>query len=202
MYGEHRRNRRIRRENKRKQSQEAFDRAERETQNLPTEEYDRLRQASTQAVNRGRADRDARRQEHMRTSREEVTRDIAGLTPQQRRSLQEQAASEIDRDFDRYNREILSNAGARGMRGGTVYAQQKDLAERSAEAKRGIQRDLNREDIDLQQQRLAASLAQTEGKVAQDIAEEQKAQDWLEARREQRRQQAIGRARQQDYNRV
>ncbi len=202
MFGEHRRNRKIRRENKRRESQAAFDRAERETQNLPTKEYDQLRQASSQAADRGRADRDARRKEHLRTSREEVTQDIPGLTPQQRRVLQEQAAAEIDRDFDRYNREILSSAGSRGMRGGTVFAQQKDLAERSAEAKRGVQRDLNREDIDLQNQRLAASLAQTEGKVSQDLAEEQKAQDWLEARREQRRQQALGRARQQDYNRV
>jgi len=202
MFGEHRRNRRIRRENRRRESQAAFDKAERETQNLPVQEYDQLREASSQSAQKSRPERDARRQEHLRTSREEVTQEMPGLTDRQRLALQEKASAQIARDMDRYNREILSSAGARGMRGGSVYAQQKDLAERGLEARKNFERDLAEKDIDLQQQRLAATLAQTEGKVAQDLAEEQKAQDWLEARREQRRQQALGRARQQDYNRV
>lgn len=202
MFGEHRRNRRIRKENKRKESQLAFERADREGQQLPVQEYQNLRNESSQAAQRERPQRDTRRQEHMRTSREEVTQNLPGLTDQQRLALQEKASAQINRDLDRHNREILSNAGSRGIRGGSVYAQQKDLAQRGLDARRAFERDLAEKDIDLQQQRLAAVLSQTEGKVAQDLAEEQKAQDWLEARREQRRQQALARARQQDYNRV
>lgn len=202
MFGEHRRNRKIRRENKRRESQRQFDVADKAGEAIPTQEYNNLRRESNNAAMADQGNRDTRRQQHMEQSKKEVTQEMPGLTDQQRRALQEKASAQISRDMDNYSRQINSSAGGRGMRGGTVSAQQRDLMRKGLEARQGFERDLTDKDIDLQMQRLGATLTSTEGKVAQDVAESQKAQDWLEARRQEKRNQAMGRVRQHEYNRI
>jgi hypothetical protein len=202
MFGQHRKNRKHRREKKRKESERMFKAADKEGESLPTQEYNALRRESSGAAMQDQGHRDARRQQNMEQSKREVTQEMPGLTDQQRRALQEKASAQISRDMDNYSRQISSSAGARGMRGGAVSAQQRDLMRRGLEARQGFERDLTDKDIDLQMQRLGATLASTEGKVSQDLAEQQKAQDWLEARRQEKKNQAMGRFRQHDYNRV
>lgn len=202
MFGEHRRNRKIRRENKRRESQRMFEDAERAGEMDTTNDYNQLRQQSSNILNAERGARDARRQQHMEQSKREMTQDMPGLTNQQRQALQDHASTQLARDMDNYNRQILSSAGERGMRGGIVSAQQRDLMRKGMEARMGFESELAGKDIDAQMQRLAGTLVSTEGKVAQDIAEQQKAQDWLEAKKQERRQQAMGRMRQNDYSRV
>lgn len=110
---------------------------------------------------------------------EVLSREYTGLGDTQRRSLQESANSQINRDIQGYEKKILAQQGRRGVRGGAAYAQQQDLARLGTEAQQQMQRDLSTLDADLALKKLAAAYNIEQGEVGQETLRQQSARDIL-----------------------
>lgn len=108
-----------------------------------------------------------------------MNRGYKGLEDTQRRSLQESANSQINKDIQGYEKKILAQQGRRGVKGGAAYAQQRDLAQLGTEAQQQMQRDLSTLDADLVLRKIAAAYNVEQGEVGQEALRQQMARDTL-----------------------
>lgn len=192
MFGNIRR----RREKKRKKKEAEFKRdyanAEKQGELAnPVQDYQNYQQQASQAAQPGQDDLKKKREENLQESIREVGTDVQGLTDLQRKQLQESASSQINKDYQNYSRQLASSAGARGVRGGSAAAQQMALQDKALDTRRQFERDIAEKDIDIAMSKLAAALASTESKQAQEIGAQADARDWIEAQKEKKRQQAL-----------
>ena len=125
------------------------------------------------------------REQYKQEAREDVTTELPGLTPQQRRSLQQGANAQINKQVQQYKRGMSSQMGRRGVRGGAAFAPQAEIARRGLEAQAQYQRDLTELDADLAMRRLAGYLAGIEGRSAQDLIRRGQYFDYLTGRQQQ-----------------
>lgn len=123
----------------------------------------------------------------------DVTTELPGLTPNQRRQLQQSANSQINKQVQKYQRSMASKTGKRGIRGGAAFAPQAEIARQGMDAQNQFQRDLVEKDTDLAMRRLAAYLAQVEGRTAQDILRRGQYYDFITGKQQQGKQSAYER---------
>ena len=152
---------------------------------LPTQEEiasvnERTKQLSDEESARAREAREGFKKDAM----EDINTPMAGLTPQQRTSMQESANRQIGGHLQNYSQMLASSQGARGVRGGKAQA---DLRRRALDAQNQVTRDLNQQDSDLSMQRLAAYLNSVEGRSAQDLLQRQQYRDFLLGEQERKR---------------
>lgn len=162
-------------------------------------EYQDVQKQSMQAAQPGLDDLKEKRKENLAESIQEVSTPVQGLSDFQRRQLQETASNQINKDTQNYSRQLASSAGARGVRGGSAQAQQMALQDKALDARRQFERDIGEKDIDIAMQKLAAALASTEGKQAQQIGAQAEARDYIEAQKEKKRQQALSQVYNKQY---
>lgn len=192
MFGNIRRRREKKRKKKEAEFNKGFSDANREAEIAnPVQEYQTSQSQAAQAAQPGLDDLNKKREEHLAQSVREVSTDVPGLTDLQRKQLQESASNQINKDYQNYSRQLASSAGARGVRGGSAAAQQMALQDKALDARRQFERDIGEKDIDIAMSKLAAALASTESKQAQEIGAQAEARDWIEAEKERRRQQAL-----------
>jgi hypothetical protein len=203
MFGNIRARRKRKKEKRIKNEQNQFSEAQK-AGNTGTEpdEYRKLQQQAAEASKPGLQDIEQSRPEYLKESISEVGQDVQGLTPFQRRQLQESASSQINKDVGNYSRQLASSAGARGVRGGAAAAQQMNLQNNALDARRQFERDIGEKDIDIAMQKLAAALAMTEGKVANKLGAQTQAQDFIEAEKERKRQAASAQLYNKYYSKV
>lgn len=130
------------------------------------------------------------REGYKQEAREDVTTDLPGLTPTQRRQLQQSANAQINKQVQKYQRSMASSTGQRGIRGGAAFAPQAEIARQGMEAQNQFQRDLVEKDTDLAMRRLAAYLASVEGRTAQDILRTGQYLDYITGKQQQGKQAA------------
>ena len=131
----------------------------------------------TQAEKEGRAKGD-----------ELINREMQGLTPQQKLAMRESGQHRVGREYQGYQRQLAAQQSRRGIRGGTAYSQQADLANHAAEAGRQSERDLSELDADQRLKNIAASFAVEKGEGANQALDRQSAIDELRLREDRKRQ--------------
>lgn len=192
MFGEHRERRKENRRFKRMANEAGFRKANQQAEKVDTaQDFKDVQKQSMEAAQPGLDQQRAKRAQHLQDSIDEVNTPIQGLNEMQRRQLQETASNQINKDTQNYSRQLASNAGKRGVRGGSAAAQQMALQEKSLDAQRQFSRDLAEKDIDLAMQKLAAAISSTQGREAQDLGAQSEAKDFIEAQKEKKRQQAL-----------
>lgn len=130
------------------------------------------------------------REKYRQEAERDVTTELPGLTPQQRRSMQQGANTQINKQVQNYKRMIASSTGRRGIRGGAATAPQLEVTRQGLDAQNQFQRDLVERDTDLSMRRLAAYLASIEGRSAQNILSRGQYFDYLTGRQQQGQQAA------------
>ena len=130
------------------------------------------------------------REGYKQQAKEDVTTNLPGLTPQQRRVMQQGANAQINKQVQQYKRNMASQMGRRGVRGGAAFAPQAEIARSGLEAQSQFQRDLGEMDTDLAMRRLAAYLSSVEGRTAQQLLRRGQYLDYLTGRQQQGRQSA------------
>jgi hypothetical protein len=153
-----------------------------------TEDYQRFQEAANKADAADEQRRSEQREKFGEEALEDVNRPMQGLSPQEKTALQESANAQINKQVQKYSRQMGSQAGQRGIRGGAGAAPQQELGIQAMEAQNQFQRDLADKDTDLKFKRLAAYLAGKEGRTAEDLIRRQQGVDWLSSQRERRRQ--------------
>lgn len=145
-----------------------------------------------QALDAKTARNEARR-EGRNYAEEVMSRNVEGLTPQQRQAMQYEASQRIDRDLQRAQRNLLGEQGRRGIggRSGVAFAQRRDLARAAQEQEGQAQRDLNRLNSELALKKLAAMFNIEQGEAAQSQLDRQLAIDELTLNEEKKRQRAL-----------
>jgi hypothetical protein len=182
MFGYHkakREKKRAKREREALQQEIDLLKQEREKQPSGIEEH-RTHQEQINEIAKEQKERDKIAQQEGRERAEELlNRDYKGLGDVQRRSLQESANSQINKDIQGYEKRLLAQQGRRGVKGGAAYAQQQDLARLGTEAQQQMQRDLSVLDADLALKKLAAAYNVEQGEVGQEALRQQMARDVL-----------------------
>jgi len=142
--------------------------------------------------------RDTARQKGKARAEEVFSRDVQGLTPEQKKNMESTAQRRLNRDMQGYERKLLAQQGRQGIKGGAAYAQQADLARIGADAQGQYQRDLSQLDSDLSLKKLAAMFNIEEGEAAQAQLDRQLAIDEANLENERIRQRWI----EDQYNRL
>lgn len=142
--------------------------------------------------------RDTARDKGKKRAEEVFSRDVEGLTPQQKKNMESTAQRRLNRDMQGYERKLLAQQGRAGVKGGAAYAQQADLARIGSEAQGQYQRDLSQLDSDLSLKKLAAMFNIEEGEAAQAQLDRQLAIDEANLENERIRQRWI----EDQYNRL
>lgn len=128
------------------------------------------------------------RSEGRQYAEEVLSRDVQGLTPEQRKNMESSGQRRLNRDIQGYQRQLTAQQGKSGIRGGAAYAQNADLARIGQEAQGQFQRDLSNLDSDLALKKLAAMFNIEQGEAAQGQTERQMAIDTLQLENERKRQ--------------
>ena len=149
-----------------------------------------------------RGTREAGRERGRAYGEEVMGRDVRGLTPRQRQSMEESSQQKINRQMQGYQRSLVGQQGGRGIRGGAAYAQQADLARTGLEQQQQTLRDINQMDADIALKKLAAQFGIESGEAAQSQYDRQRAEDQLRMEDKMKRQRGYGRGFQQSYQRV
>lgn len=123
--------------------------------------------------------RQQQREQFQQEAYQDVTRDIPGMSDEQKRAMKESANAAINSQVQNYSRMLASQAGQRGVRGGAAAAPQVELAEKGMQAQNQFQRDLVEKDADMAMKKLAAYMASLEGKGAEDIIRRQQYFDYI-----------------------
>lgn len=123
--------------------------------------------------------RQEQREQFQQEAYEDVTRDIPGMSDEQKRAMRESANAAINSQVQNYSRMLASQSGQRGVRGGAAAAPQVELAEKGIQAQNQFQRDLVEKDADMAMKKLAAYMASLEGKGAEDIIRRQQYFDYI-----------------------
>ena len=181
MFGRHK----AKREKKRSQRRESA--LQEEINNLktaPKDPVDEIREQQQHtdkiAADQKERDRIAREEGKLRAD-EILSREYKGLGDNQRRNLQESSNAQINRDIQGYEKKLLAQQGARGLKGGTAFAQKQDLARMGVDAQQQTQRDLSALDSDLALKKLAAAYNIEQGSVGEEALRRQMAQDSMDA---------------------
>lgn len=174
-----------------KKAQEERARLEEERKRLENAQpgYDQkvVEAASTQA-DQFRQDREAARQRGREYGEQVLNRDVQGLTPRQRQSMEEGAQKKLNREMQGYQRKLLAQQGSRGVKGGAAYAQQADLARAGQEAQSQYMRDIDQLDADASLKKLGALFGIEQGEAAQTQLDKQLALDMARMDEERKRQ--------------
>ena len=102
--------------------------------------------------------------------------------------MEERGMEGIDREVQGLQRQLVSNQGRRGMKGGVAYAQQADLARMGNQSKRELQRDIEDRNQDMSLKRMAATYAAGQGEVTQRQTDRQLALEQSELEKERKAQ--------------
>src|SRR5271169_2333010 len=121
------------------------------------------------------------RLEGQKIQEEFMGRDWKGLDPVHRASLQESANAQIAKDVGSYEKRLLAQQGHRGVRGGSAYAQKRDLARLGTEAQQQTGRELTNLDANTRLNNMAAAYNVEQGEVAQGGIRHQMAQHDVES---------------------
>ena len=132
-------------------------------------------------------DRKTARGEGKQYAEELFNRNIAGLNPQQRQSMEESGRHSINRQMQGMERNLLAKQGKHGIKGGAAYAQHADLARAAVDAQGQMQRDLQSLDSDLALKKLAAMFNVEQGEAGQAQLDRQLALDELKYEEEKKR---------------
>jgi hypothetical protein len=157
------------------------------------QETEAINQRSAQRAEESKQERQKARQEGRAYAEDVLSRDVEGLSPDQRNAMQYEANQQIKRAEQSANRRLLGEQGMRGIKGnsGVAYAQQRDLQRLSNEARGQSQRDLDTLDRDLALKKLAAMFNIEQGEAAQSQLDRQMAMDELQLEQERKRQRYI-----------
>lgn len=136
----------------------------------------------------GQGTREEERKKHSIEALEDVSTEVPGMTEHQKRAMQESANSQIDSQIQNYARQMAGGISRSGRRGGTVFAQQSDLAQKGLSAQNQFQRDLVEKDSEVALQKLAAYMASLQGKQSDDVLRRQQLYDYISGRQGQKRQ--------------
>ena len=152
--------------------------------------YDTQRNDVNRQTEEAKIARDKARQEGRTYAEDVLSRDVQGLTPQQRSSMQYEANKQIQRGVQSADRKLLGEQSRRGIvgQGGVGYAQRKDLHRMGQEAMGQSQRDLERLNSDLALKKMAAMFNIEQGEASQNALDRQAAQDEIRYGEEKKRQ--------------
>jgi hypothetical protein len=156
--------------------------------NQYTEDRQNVQEAANQLEDSDEERNSAKKEKFGEESLADVNTPMEGLTPQEKTSLQESANSQINKQVQKYSRQMGSNAGQRGIRGGAGAAPQQELGVQALEAQNQFHRDLTDKDTDLKFKRLAAFLAGKHGRTAEDLIRRQQDMDWVTSERDKKKQ--------------
>ncbi len=157
-----------------------------------------IQEMANKQVGQMKTDRDADRIKGKARADEVLSRDVEGLTPQQKKDLESDGQRRLNRDMQGYDRQIVANQGRNGIKGGAAYAQRADLARIGQEAQGQYRRDLSKLDSDLKLKKLAAGFNIEEGEAAQGTLDRQMALDEQNLEQERKRQRML----EDQYNRL
>lgn len=194
MFG---RNRRKREKKKLKKERKAFEteRAAFEAQRPEVERQNELdiRRQVSEDVDTAKKQRDQARKEGRAYAEEVFSRDVQGITPQQRNAMQYEANKQIQRSQQSANRKLLGEQSRHGIvgRGGVGYAQQRDLQRMANEERGQVHRDLDKLNADLALKKLAAMFNVEQGEASQAQLDRQMALDEAQLNQERRRQRSL-----------
>jgi hypothetical protein len=183
-FGRLRRERRKKEEKERNERQKQSEFGEYQSNQGNLEEDRRRMEESYGRTPEERAEKSRMRREESegrsrQKSEEFFNRDVSGLTPAQRRQMQESANMSLNRQMQGFQRQLTASQGRRGLGGGAAYAQQADLARMGQEAQRGIQSDIGQMDANLAMKKLAAIAALEKGEQSLSANDYQQAIDEL-----------------------
>jgi len=185
MFGYHK----AKREKKKakKAQEQARQEIERMSQQQPA--YDeKVKESAAEQAQQFREEREQGRQRGREYGEELIGRDIQGLTPTQRRSMEESAQKKLNRESQGLQRRLLAQQGSRGVKGGAAYAQQADLARATGEAQQQYMRDIDQMDADIALKKLGALFGIEQGEAAQSLLDRQLALDMARMDDERKRQ--------------
>lgn len=148
-----------------------------------------IQEEAADQAERFRKEREEARKRGRQYGQEVMSRDVAGLTPAQRRSMQESAQRKLGREMQGHQRKLLSQQGSRGIKGGAAYAQQADLARAGQEAQGQYMRDIDQMDADIALKKLGAMFGIEQGEAAQAQLDRQLALDMARMEEERKKQQ-------------
>jgi Mrp family chromosome partitioning ATPase len=194
MFGYHkakRRKKRVKREEERLQKEQEEFAKEKPQLELEKEQRDKeaMQQHVTEQKEQGKKERAEAREEGKKYAEEFLSRDVQGLTPEQKSAMQFEANRQIKRSHQNANRKLLGQQSQHGIvgKGGVGYAQQADLLRMADEARGQANRDLTKLDADLALKKLAAMFNIEQGEVGQTQLDKQMAIDELNAANEKKR---------------
>lgn len=127
----------------------------------------------------------AAREEGRKYAEEVLSRNYPGISAEDKLAMEETAKSQINRDLQKYNRQLLAQQGRKGITGGAAQTQQSDLSRYGLEAQGQFQRDLAKLDYDYKMKKLASAIALEQGAVSEDILRNQTASEMIKAYNEQ-----------------
>lgn len=148
-------------------------------------DYEEITNVVEPLVQKERLQSDVEREQFRGEAEGDVTKELPGLTDKQRRSLQESANSQINKQVQNYKRMLASTSGRRGIRGGAAAAPQLEVARQGLDAQNQFQRDLVEKDSDLAMRRLAAYLSNIEGRSAEQLLRRGQLFDYVTGRQQQ-----------------
>ena len=134
--------------------------------------------------------RDQARAEGEQYANRVLSRNVEGLTPQQRASMQAEASKQIRRQSQGAHKRLLGEQNRHGVQGksGVAYAQQRDLHRLENEAKGQSRADIENLNSDLALKKLAASFNIEQGEAGQNTLDRQAARDELRMAEERNKQ--------------
>lgn len=188
-------NRRKREKKKLKKAKEAFSQ-EKSIYEQQQPERERASREETKKqvgvdVGEREKEREAARKRGRTYAEEFTSRKFQGLSPDERREMQEEASQGIRHNLRNEQKRIHAEHGRKGAgRSGIAFAQRQELNRAAQEQQGQHQRDINRLDRDVALKRQAQHFAIEQGEAGQSSLDRQLAQDEVEMADERRRQRA------------
>jgi len=192
MFGFHRRKRekkrkkaakKLKEQQQQQQKQDEFQKIE----NTPAPSKEEIQAIETSANELAAAEKerlDANKAAHKEEAIKDLNTPMTGVDPKMRQAMQESANMQIGGHLDNYSKMLASSQGSRGVRGGKAQA---DLRRQALNAQGQVTRDLNIQDVESAQQKLAAYLGMLEGKTAQDVLTKQQYLDLISGEKEKKK---------------
>jgi hypothetical protein len=190
MFGHHKQKRENRRAKREKQTLEKEKNEWAENSPERQKEAEALKTSQVnEKTNQAKNERTASRAEGKKYAEEVLSRDIQGLSPEKRNTMQYEANKSIQRNMQQANRKLLGEQASHGIggRGGVGYAQQRDLQKVGTEAQGQVHRDLDKLNEDLALKKLAAMFNIEQGEASQGQLDKQMALDELKFTEEQKK---------------
>lgn len=161
-----------------------------EIQARENKERQDMDQRVNQQIQSSKENRNKSRQEGRAYAEDVLSRNVQGLTPEQKNAMQYEANQQIKRATQSANRRLLGEQGMHGISGksGVAYAQQRDLQRLANEARGQSQRDIDKLNADQRLKNLAAMFNIEQGEASQAQLDRQLALDELQIEQERKKQ--------------